>query len=110
MSQRVLEENEEEDEDEILNGQMMDYESSIFTNGNQMSIVNSQMDSNNRIFNHDRSHNTLEQFMFDDTIARKVEQEKLDKIWQQSQSLKQELAMFEGRCEICTLKPPCSHF
>jgi|APCry1669189034_1035192.scaffolds.fasta_scaffold167795_1 hypothetical protein len=60
MSQRVLEENEEEDEDEILNGQMMDYESSIFTNGNQMSIVNSQMDSNNRIFNHDRSHNTLE--------------------------------------------------
>lgn len=29
-----MEENEEEDEDEMLNGQMMDYESSIFTNGN----------------------------------------------------------------------------
>lgn len=56
----MLEENEDEDEDEMINGQIMDYESSIFTNGNQMSIINSQIDSNNRIFNHDRSHNTLE--------------------------------------------------
>jgi hypothetical protein len=38
----------------------MDYESSMFTNGNQMSILNNQMDSNNRMFNNDRSNHTLE--------------------------------------------------
>lgn len=29
-----MEENEEEDEDEMINDQIMDYESSIFANGN----------------------------------------------------------------------------
>ncbi len=38
----------------------MDYESSMFTNGNQMSILNNQMDSNNQMFNNDRSNHTLE--------------------------------------------------
>ena len=45
-----------------------------------------------------------------DSIARRVEQEKLAKIYYDSHDLKQKLAIEKGRCEICTLKPPCKHY
>jgi len=44
-----------------------------------------------------------------DSIARRVEQEKLAKIYFDSHDLRQKLAVVHGRCEICTLKPPCRH-
>ena len=48
-------------------------------------------------------------YYIDDNIAKRVEQEKLDKIYYDSHNLKQLLVIEEGRCEICTLVPPCKH-
>ena len=47
--------------------------------------------------------------MLDESIARTVEQERLDKIYHDSRTLKQTLAAVDGRCEVCTLRPPCRH-
>ena len=51
----------------------------------------------------------MPQYLLEESIARTVEQERLDKIYHDSRTLKQSLASIEGRCEICTLKPPCRH-
>lgn len=44
-----------------------------------------------------------------DSIARRIDQEKLSKICFNSHDLRQKLAVFDGRCGICTLRPPCKH-
>mmetsp|Transcript_28673 Transcript_28673/g.43304 ORF Transcript_28673/g.43304 Transcript_28673/m.43304 type:complete len:116 (+) Transcript_28673:778-1125(+) len=44
-----------------------------------------------------------------DSIAKRVEQEKLEKIYFASNDLKKRLAAIQGRCDICTLPPPCKH-
>jgi hypothetical protein len=49
------------------------------------------------------------EFILDDSIAKRVEQEKLEKIWHESHHLKQALSKNKGRCPVCTLKPPCRH-
>ena len=54
-------------------------------------------------------HQSLPQYLLGESIARTVEQERLDKIYHDSRTLKQSLANVEGRCEICTLMPPCRH-
>ena len=51
----------------------------------------------------------IDDYMYDMDIARHVEQEKLDQIFQASIDLKGRLAARQGRCNICTLKPPCRH-
>jgi hypothetical protein len=48
-------------------------------------------------------------YQIGDIIARRVEQEKLTKIYYDSHNMKQELAIIHGRCDVCTLKPPCKH-
>jgi hypothetical protein len=48
-------------------------------------------------------------YQIGDNIARRVEQEKLAKIYFDSHTMKQELAIVQGRCDICTLIPPCKH-
>ena len=48
-------------------------------------------------------------YQIGDNIARRVEQEKLAKIYFDSHNMKQELTLLHGRCEICTLMPPCKH-
>ena len=54
-------------------------------------------------------HQSIPQYLLDESIARTVEQERLDKIYHDSRALKQALAVVDGRCEICTLRPPCRH-
>ena len=51
----------------------------------------------------------IDDYMYDMDIARHVEQEKLDQIYQAANDLKGRLAQRQGRCNICTLKPPCRH-
>ena len=48
-------------------------------------------------------------YAMDDSIARKVEQDRLDKIYYDSHNMVQKLAVQQGRCHICTLRPPCRH-
>jgi hypothetical protein len=54
-------------------------------------------------------HQQVPQYLLEESIARTVEQERLDKIYHDSRTLKQTLAAVDGRCEVCTLKPPCRH-
>lgn len=42
-------------------------------------------------------------------LARAIEEDRLQRIEFDSFNLKQRLAITQGRCEICTLKPPCRH-
>lgn len=52
---------------------------------------------------------SMPQYLLEESIARTVEQERLDKIYHDSRTLKQSLASLEGRCDVCTLRPPCRH-
>ena len=49
------------------------------------------------------------QMILDHTIARRVEQEQLHRIWEEGRNTSRMLALMHGRCDICTLKPPCRH-
>lgn len=84
-------------DDDNLHGDILDYESSIYTNHNQQFQPV-----------HPMAH-AHDMYTLDETIARRVEQERLDKIYHDSRSLKNSLARRQGRCEICTLLPPCRH-
>ena len=50
-----------------------------------------------------------EEYLYDLEITRRVEQEKLNQIQLASDSLRHNLSHYQGRCDICTLKPPCKH-
>ena len=54
--------------------------------------------------------NVQSDFLYDVEVARRIEQDKLDQIYQASQNLKTSLQYQQGRCPKCTLKPPCKHF
>lgn len=69
--------------------------------GNQQSIEQCQ---DSRINNDD-----LDDFVYDMEIAKKVEQDKLDQIREASLHLSRSLAEVQGRCPMCTLRPPCKH-
>ena len=51
----------------------------------------------------------LDEYMYDVDIARRVEQDKLNAIHMAAEDLKKKLATTSGRCNICTLRPPCKH-
>ena len=60
--------------------------------------------------NQDRDVNLHDdEYLYDLEITRRVEQEKLNQIQMASDSLRHNLSHFQGRCEICTLVPPCKH-
>ena len=52
---------------------------------------------------------SIEDFIYDAEIARQVERDKLQRIFTESQRMTAQLAEREGRCKVCTLKPPCKH-
>ena len=51
----------------------------------------------------------IEEFLYDKEIAKRVERDKLTQIFEASQNLRKRLAKVHGRCQICTLRPPCKH-
>ena len=54
-------------------------------------------------------HNPYQHMDLREQIARRVEQERLDKIYEESRVMRASLSLVQGRCNICTLKPPCRH-
>lgn len=48
-------------------------------------------------------------FLYDRKMADQVEREKLNQIREESRNLVQFLSTVQGRCPICTLRPPCKH-
>lgn len=50
-----------------------------------------------------------DEYLYDLEITKRVEQEKLTQIQMASDSLRHNLSIYQGRCDICTLMPPCKH-
>lgn len=51
-----------------------------------------------------------DQFLQDAELTRKIEKEKLNQIYKASKALQHNLNLYQGRCKICTLLPPCKHW
>lgn len=67
------------------------------------------MDPDNQEYSYQEDGYSQNLYQIGDNIARRVEQEKLAKIYFDSHNMKHELSIAQGRCDICTLKPPCKH-